>query len=159
MRHGVAEERGSRWPEDAKRPLTREGIARFRKSVAGLASLEVALDVIITSPLVRTKQTAEILADGLSPKPSIVNLESLTPGGSAVAVIADLGRYAKAKRLAIVGHEPGIGELAARLMGSRHAMSFKKGGMCRIDVEELPPTGPGELRWFLTPRILRRLHA
>ena len=69
--------------------------------------------------------------------------------------MADLEKHAKRARIALVGHEPGIGELAARLIGSRHPIPFKKGAICRIDVEGLPPTGPGDLRWFLTPRILQ----
>jgi len=56
-----------------------------------------------------------------------------------------------------VGHEPMLGELAARLIGSRHPIEFKKGGVCRLDVEDLPPAGPGDLRWLLTPKILRAL--
>jgi phosphohistidine phosphatase SixA len=50
-----------------------------------------------------------------------------------------------------------IGELAARLIGSRHSIEFKKGAVCRIDVEDLPPAGPGDLCWLLTPKILRAL--
>jgi phosphohistidine phosphatase SixA len=56
-----------------------------------------------------------------------------------------------------VGHEPGVGELAARLVGSRHPIEFKKGAVCRIDLDELPPNGPGDLRWLLPPKILRAL--
>jgi phosphohistidine phosphatase SixA len=54
-----------------------------------------------------------------------------------------------------VGHEPNLGELAARLIGARAAMPFKKGGICRIDFEVLPPKGVGQLRWFVTPKMLR----
>ena len=50
-----------------------------------------------------------------------------------------------------------IGEFTARLTGSRHAFSFKKGAVCRVDVDTLPPAGPAALRWFVTPRILREL--
>ena len=65
VRHGLAEERGEAWPEDTKRPLTDEGIARFRKAEKGLSRVGVAVDVVLTSPLVRARQTAEILATGL----------------------------------------------------------------------------------------------
>ena len=50
-----------------------------------------------------------------------------------------------------------IGELAARLLGSRHPIEFKKGAVCRIDIDDLPPAGPGDLRWMLTPKIMRAL--
>jgi phosphohistidine phosphatase len=157
IRHGVAEERGVEWPDDAKRPLTPEGIAKLRRAARALGRLEVGLDVIVTSPLVRTRQTAEIIAGGLDPHPHIVNAESLAPGGSFTAVMADLEKQARRSRVAIVGHEPGIGELAARLIGSRHAIPFKKGAIARIDVDGLPPDGAGDLRWFLTPKTLRSI--
>ena len=157
IRHGLAEERGNSWPDDAKRPLTDEGMSRMRKSVRGLSRLGVTLDVVLTSQLVRARQTAEIVAAGLSPRPSLITAESLAPDGSFAAVVADLEKHARKRRIALVGHEPGIGELAARLVGLRHPIEFKKGGVCRIDVDELPPKDPGALRWFLTPKLLRNL--
>jgi len=72
-------------------------------------------------------------------------------------VLADLEKHSKRAHIALVGHEPGIGELASRLCGSRHPFEFKKGAVCRIDVDALPPTGPGTLRWFLTSRIMRSI--
>ncbi|HEX3645519.1 MAG TPA: phosphohistidine phosphatase SixA [Vicinamibacterales bacterium] len=157
VRHGLAEERGDAWPDDTKRPLTEEGMARLRKAVRGLSRIGVAIDVVLTSPLVRARQTAEIVAGGLDPRPSIVNVDSLAPTGSYAAVLADLEKHSRKSRLALVGHEPMMGELAARLVGSRHPIEFKKGGVCRIDVENLPPVGPADLRWMLTPKILRAL--
>jgi phosphohistidine phosphatase len=157
VRHGLAQERGDAWPDDAKRPLTEEGISRLRKIARGLALLGVSIDTVLTSPLVRTRQTAEIVAGGFDSRPTIVNVDSLAPGGSFAAVVADLEKHSRKPRIALVGHEPDIGELAARLIGSRHALEFKKGAVCRIDVEELPPNGPGDLRWFLTPRIARSI--
>jgi phosphohistidine phosphatase len=130
-------------------------MASMRKEARGLARLGVVLDVVLTSPLVRARQTAELVAGGLEPRPPIVNVESLTPDGSYAAVVADLEKHARKKRIALVGHEPAIGELAARLIGSRHSFEFKKGAVCRIDVEAIPPSGPGTLRWLLTPRVLR----
>jgi phosphohistidine phosphatase len=157
IRHAIAEERGDAWPDDSKRPLSEDGMLRMRKTARGLARLDVTLDVILTSPYVRTRQTAEIVAGALEPRPPIVNLDSLTPDGSVAAVVADLEKQARKTRIGIVGHEPGIGELAARLIGSRHAIEFKKGAVCRIDADELPPAGPGALRWFLPPKFLREL--
>jgi phosphohistidine phosphatase len=155
VRHAIAEERGDAWPDDTKRPLSDDGISRMRKTARGLARLGVAVDVILTSPLVRTRQTAEFVAGAMDQKPAIVNIDSLAPGGGFTAVAADLEKHARKSRIALVGHEPGIGEIAARLIGSRHPIEFKKGAICRIDVDALPPTGPGDLRWFLPPRILR----
>jgi phosphohistidine phosphatase len=157
VRHGLAEARGDAWPDDTKRPLTEDGMSRLRKAVRGLSRIGVSIDVVLTSPLVRARQTADIVAGGLDPRPSIVNVDSLAPAGSYAAVLADLEKHSRKCRLALVGHEPMLGELAARLVGSRHPIEFKKGGVCRIDVEDLPPAGPGDLRWMLTPKILRAL--
>ena len=157
IRHGIAEERSDAWPDDAKRPLTESGISRLRKSIRGLFRAGVSFDVVLTSPLVRTRQSAEIVAAGVSPRPPIVAVDSLAPGGSYQGVFTDLEKQARRTKIALVGHEPGIGELAARLAGSRHAFEFKKGGVCRIDVDSLPIEGPGTLVWFLTPRIMRAL--
>jgi phosphohistidine phosphatase len=157
IRHGVAEERGESWPDDSKRPLSEDGMVRMRKSMRGFARMGLTIDVILTSPLVRTRQTAEIVAAALDPRPSIVAVESLAPDGAHAAILADLEKHGKKTCIGIVGHEPGIGELAARLLGSRHAIEFKKGAICRIDVDELPPGGPGELRWFMPPKLLRAL--
>jgi phosphohistidine phosphatase len=155
IRHGVAEERGEAWPDDGKRPLSEEGISRLRKSARGLTGFVSELDVILTSPLVRTRQTAELIAGAFDPRPPIVAVEALAPGGAAAAVIAELEKQARRTRIALVGHEPGIGELAAKLIGSRHAIEFKKGAVCRIDLESLSVPTPGALRWFATPKMLR----
>jgi phosphohistidine phosphatase len=157
VRHGLAEERGDAWPDDTKRPLTDEGISRMRKAARGLARLGVSVEVVLTSPLVRARQTAEILAGALDPRPSLVNVDSLAPDGAYAAVVADLEKHARKTRLALVGHEPMIGEFAARILGSRHPIEFKKGAVCRIDIDDLPPAGPADLRWMLTPKILRAL--
>jgi phosphohistidine phosphatase len=157
IRHAIAAERGEAWPDDTKRPLTEDGIDRMRKAARGLARLDITIDLVCTSPLVRARQTAEIVAAALDPRPSLVTLESLAPDGTFTALMAELDKHARKSRVALVGHEPGLGELAARLVGSRHAIEFKKGAVCRIDLDEIPPAGPGHLRWFLTPRILRAI--
>jgi phosphohistidine phosphatase len=157
VRHGLAEERGDAWPDDSKRPLTDEGMSRMRKAARGLARLGVSVDIVLSSPLVRARQTAELLAAGLQSRPSLVNIDSLAPDGSYPAVIADLEKHARKTCIALVGHEPMIGELVARLIGSRHPIEFKKGAVCRVDLEDLPPAGPGDLRWLLTPKVLRAL--
>jgi phosphohistidine phosphatase SixA len=59
--------------------------------------------------------------------------------------------------VALVGHEPDMGELAARLLEARGQLEFRKGAVCAIDVHSATPAGPGTLRWFLPPRVLRRL--
>lgn len=157
IRHAIAEERGNAWPDDAWRPLSAQGRAQMRKAARGLEQLGVTFGVILSSPLVRARQTAEIVAEALAIRPEIIVVDSLSPEGSYADVMADLVKQPARRAIALVGHEPNIGELAARLAGSRHAFAFKKGGVCRIDVESIPPDGPGTLRWFLPPAILRAI--
>jgi phosphohistidine phosphatase len=157
IRHGLAAERGKEWPDDSKRPLTPDGIARLRKIARGLNALGVGFDQIVTSPLVRTRQTADVIAEELKDHPPIAASDSLAPAGSAASVTQEIGRHVRKARLALVGHEPNLGELAAQLIGARMPLEFKKGGICRIDFDMLPPKGGGMLRWFLTPKMLRKL--
>jgi len=157
IRHGVAAERGKEWPDDSKRPLTPDGIARLRRIARGLNALEVTFDQIVTSPLVRTRQTADVLAEDLKGKPPIATADALAPAGSSAAVMQELAKHVRHARVALVGHEPNLGELAAQLIGARTPLEFKKGGVCRIDFDMLPPKGGGMLRWFMTPKILRKL--
>ena len=157
IRHGVAAERGSDYPDDSKRPLTSDGISRLRKEAKALAELDVDFDQIIASPLVRTKQTADIFAQALPSHPAVVLSDALAPAGTPSAVFQELGKHMRRARIALVGHEPNLGELAARLIGARTPIEFKKGAICRIDFEVFPPKGTGVLRWFVTPKILRRL--
>jgi phosphohistidine phosphatase len=156
VRHAIAADRGPAYPDDAKRPLTSRGIERFRRQVRGLAAFDVAVDLVLTSPLVRARQTAEILAAGLSTRPSVETLPSLAPGSAYATFLDELSRAARGSAVACVGHEPEIGQFAARLMGARRPLEFRKGAVCRIDVEALPVSAPGALRWFATPRMLRR---
>jgi phosphohistidine phosphatase len=157
IRHGLAASRGDQFPDDAKRPLTPQGVTRLRREAAGLEALGVRFDIVLTSPLVRARQTAEVLAQALAPRTAVTELAALAPGGAAAATASALAEYSRHGAIALVGHEPDLGQLAARLIGTRAAIPFKKGAVCRIDMEALPPSRPGRLVWFVTPKMLRKL--
>lgn len=157
VRHAIAAERGADYPDDSRRPLTPKGAERFRECVAGLSAAGVQIEEVLTSPYVRARQTAELLAEGLEPRPKITNMHALAVDGSAVEVVDTLARHAKRRSLALVGHEPSMGTLAARLLGQRRPLAFKKGAVACLEVEALPVTRPGTLQWFLPPRLLRQL--
>ena len=157
IRHGIAAERGEEYPDDSKRPLTHEGIAGLRKEAKALETLEVSFEQILSSPLVRARQTADVFAECMKSHPPVANIDSLTPAGSPGAVIQDLGKHMRKGRIALVGHEPNMGELAAHLIGAKIPLAFKKGAICRIDFEIFPPKSKGQLAWFITPRMLRKL--
>ena len=157
VRHGIAATRGDSYPDDSKRPLTSAGIKRLEQEARALDALDIGFDHIIASPLVRTKQTADVLAGCLTSKPPVTTSDSLAPAGTPAAVLQELGKHMRKGRIALVGHEPNLGELAARLIGARVPLEFKKGGICRIDFDVFPPKGAGQLRWFVPPRMLRAL--
>ena len=106
IRHGLAEDRGDAWPDDAQRPLTDRGVSRVRKTARGLAAIGVAFDVILTSPLVRARQTADAIASVFEPRPPIVPTDALAPGGSYQALVAELEKTGRRTRIGLVGHEP-----------------------------------------------------
>ena len=155
VRHAIAEDRGDEWPDDTKRPLTHKGIAKMRQIVLGLDRMQLGIEMVLTSPLVRAKQTADLLVEGLKPKPTLTVLPVLAPGELPARVAEALGAYAGRKSLALVGHEPALGELGAWLIGANAPIVFKKGGACQIDVASLPPERYGQLVWLATPKMLR----
>jgi phosphohistidine phosphatase len=160
MRHGIAVTRGSAGAsDDAKRPLTPDGKQKMQEIAGGLTRLGFDLDWIVSSPLVRAVETAEIVGESLGTDVPMEFCEALRPGGSAEALIAFLAKRSNRKRVLVVGHEPDLSEMAARLLGAgRHAnFALKKGGCCLIAFDEFPPKSPGRLVWWATPRLLRKL--
>ena len=160
MRHGIAVMRGpGTVMDDAKRPLTPEGKDKMRAIAAGLVRAGLVADWIVSSPLVRAVETAEIVGEALGSKPPLDFCDALRPGGQPEALIAFLAKRSNRRRVLVVGHEPDMGELAARLIGAgRNAnMPFKKGGCCLIAFSVFPPKAPGRLVWWLTPRVMRKL--
>jgi phosphohistidine phosphatase len=113
--------------------------------------------VILSSPLTRARQTADIIADAYTPRPPIVIVDALSPDGTQAAVVAEIEKHAGDGRIALVGHEPGLGELASRLVALRHPLEFKKGAVARIDLDAGSPAARGRLRWLLPPKVLRAL--
>jgi phosphohistidine phosphatase len=156
VRHGVAEERGPVYPDDDLRPLTAEGLQRSREVGEGLRAIGAEIQEILTSPATRCRQTAAAIARAWSPAPQVTDLPALAVDGRVSGVLEDLARFARRPELALVGHAPDIGQLAARLIGARLPLEFKKGAVCCIEVEALPASR-GTLRWFLPPRLLREL--
>ena len=154
VRHAIAAERGTAWPDDRLRPLTRHGIERFTQVVRGLTKLDIKVEVVYTSPLTRARQTAELLAEGLAEPPLLKVMRALEPGAAPEDVVAAL--RTRSRRVALVGHEPDLGRLAAFLIGASTPLAFKKGGVCRIDLTVPVRKGHGSLVWFAPPRFLRR---
>src|ERR1700720_1463194 len=117
VRHAIAFERDRhRWRDDGARPLSPAGIRRARKAAAGLKEFSRAPDRVLTSPLVRARQTAQILTD-VAGWPQAEVAPELSPGEPAPAVLTMLGKN-RVKLVAVIGHQPELGHLfAACLLG------------------------------------------
>lgn len=157
IRHAIAAERGAAWPDDARRPLTDRGAKRMAQVMQGFAALDEPIGLILTSPLTRATQTAAIVAVGLARRPPVRELPALAPGIRPSRVAAAIGSAGgRTRGLAIVGHEPDLGVLASWLIGARHPLPFRKGGIARIDVARWPlDRAAGRLIWMATPKMLR----
>lgn len=163
MRHGIAADSDDATPgDDPERPLTPEGKLKLRAIARGLEVAGTEPDWIVSSPLKRAVETAEIIAAELAPTAVVEHCESLAPGMlTAQKLISFLSKRAERSRILVVGHEPSLSELASELMGAsqRANLAFRKGGCCLITFDEFPPKSPGLLNWWLTPRLMRKLGA
>jgi phosphohistidine phosphatase len=161
MRHGIAIDRiGGAIHNDFQRPLTDEGRAETRAVATGLKRLGVGANLVVSSPLVRAKQTAEIVLDVLAAKQGLEITDSLSPGCNLSDLYKFLRKFQPFEEAFLVGHEPDMGRIAATLLwsGPELEIPFKKSGICRVDVSDLPPTSPGVLKWFITPKIATLLN-
>jgi phosphohistidine phosphatase len=158
VRHAIATERGAAGLADEERPLTEEGIEKMRLNAAGIRRVGARPDLILSSPLVRARQTAAILADAFGERKVTVT-PALSPSGTIEEVYAEIRRHSKCAALMLVGHQPSLGELAGALAwGSpEHCVELKKGGVCSVELERLPPQPRGKLIFLLPPAVLRRL--
>ncbi len=155
LRHAWAGEHGDpRWPNDDLRPLSPEGEQRFERCAKKLAQLGIAPAVIATSPLVRCRQTAEILASRLEPTPNVVNLPALAPGARLELLLRWTQSQGQAE-VAWVGHAPDVSQLTARLIGGGSAaIRFPKGACAEVRFEGPLAPGRGELAALVTAKML-----
>jgi phosphohistidine phosphatase len=157
IRHAIAFERDrQRWAEDAARPLSPAGFRESRKAAAGLKELCKVPDRLLTSPLVRASQTAEILTEVAGWPPAKIASE-LKPGQGAAAVLTLLAKD-RSKRIAIVGHQPDLSALlAACLLKDRSGLliEMKKNAVACLSFDGRARLGGAALEWLATPRMLR----
>jgi phosphohistidine phosphatase len=159
MRHGIAAE-AAPGMNDAERALTEEGIDKTTRVAYGLKRLDVSPQVVLTSPLRRAEETAQIAAAVIAPGATVEIYPPLSPGHDPRDVVQGLKAYRRASEILLVGHQPDLGELASYLIsGSSRlaALPFKKAGTAAIGVGSVPPRTAGSLLWFLTPMQLRAI--
>jgi phosphohistidine phosphatase len=161
VRHAIAEDRmifAASGKSDEFRPLTDRGRERMRLGASGLKSLAPEIHHLVSSPLVRAMQTADILAE-VYPEAERHTAEVLSPGDEPEQVVEQISQYPQEETIALVGHEPDLSELIAWLTcGSRFGyLRFKKGAACLLESVGRPGAASAELVWALTPKQLRRL--
>jgi phosphohistidine phosphatase len=160
MRHGIAVPKDD--PEigsDEERPLTRRGAKKVKKAAKGLLALKIDFDRILTSPLVRARQTAEIVAAVGDLEDELEELQQLSPQTAVQELISSLAAYRELENLLLVGHEPLLSKTAAYLLAKEKEIqiAFKKGGLCRIETGDIAAENGAVLRWMMTPKQLRLL--
>lgn len=129
------------------------------KEAKGLQALDISLDRILTSPLLRSQQTAQVVAEVLNSGRQLEEIRELAPDRSLQELISRLATYRETERILLVGHQPLLGEAASFLLskGKKVEIKLKKGGLCRIEVDRIPPEKAAVLHWMLTPKQLRLL--
>jgi phosphohistidine phosphatase len=159
VRHAIAYDRDPhRWREDAERPLSPAGTRRARKAAAGLKHLTLRPQRLLTSPLRRATQTAQILTD-VAGWPKAEEIAELSPGVPALTVLALLAK-ARNGVIAVVGHQPGLGQLlGACLLGGDASLpiEMKKNAVACVSFDGRPRAGHAALKWLATPKILRAM--
>ena len=143
------------WPDDRRRPLTREGQERFAQVVRALVERGFAPEVVATSPLVRCRQTAERIVEGMDSRPELVELDELRPGSDLEGLVRWTAEQSERhSAVAWVGHAPDVGRLVAALIGQAGWIRLAKGGVAAVHFYDTPEVGGGELRWLVTAKML-----
>jgi len=155
IRHGIAEKRAPRG-EDSLRVLTEKGVKKMRQIAKGLRTLGSHFDVILSSPYLRARETAELLADVFKMDKKIEFTDSLTPMADPNSILAEINQKYRVESVALVGHEPHLSKLVSVLVanGAELGISLKKGGVCRLLADDLRHARRATIRWLLTPSVL-----
>jgi phosphohistidine phosphatase len=148
---------------DEERPLSEEGREKMRKGAKGLRKLLSGsfppLDGILTSPLLRSVETAQIIALEVNDNQDVTECPPLAEESRWADILPFLSNFQKSSRIALIGHEPELGKLAGWLISRSPdtAIPMKKGSTFCFEIEEAVPDPKAELLWFLTPKMLRQL--
>ncbi len=159
LRHGIAVVRDDLDVEnDAARRLTPKGKRQLRQIAASMKKMGLRFDLILSSPYLRAKQTAEIVAESSKLKRRLRFSDALAPDGSPKILIRQLNELKPApENVLLVGHEPYLSRLVSLLTtgGLELIMDFKKGGLCKLEIEKLNHGRCATLVWLLTPKQMK----
>jgi phosphohistidine phosphatase len=159
VRHAQAEPNAGGISDEA-RQLTDRGKERMTQAARGMRRLGLEFDAILTSPLARAAQTADIISEAYDHEPAPQILAALATGVAPAQAVAALAPYAKSEQVMIVGHEPQLSAIVSILLtgaSDRVTLEFTKGGCVALELSEKPERGASELLWMLTQSQLRKL--
>lgn len=160
IRHSDAVEQDTPGYEDDRlRPLTEKGCDKTKRIASALKGLGVKPDLIVSSPYVRAKQTAEILAKKLKYKQELAFNDLLVPMGNVENIIGEINEKYSVDELVIVGHEPCYSMLIGTLIAGNPdlAINIKNGGVCCLSANDLRTERKAVLEWLITPKMLSEL--
>jgi phosphohistidine phosphatase len=160
VRHAIAVQRGTPdYEDDSQRPLTDKGRKKMRKIVQGLRQFDTPLNTILSSPYVRARDTAKILADEFKLENQLYFSENLVPPGNFEALVDEIHEKYDVENLALVGHEPMLSQLISWLTTGHTdlELNLKKGGVCYLSSDNLYQDHRAALEWLLTPALMVEL--
>lgn len=166
LRHGIASHPGeaglSKKLPDADRPLSPAGQKKTWRTTKALRALDLKFDAVITSPLLRARQTAQIVAEAMELRRRLIFSDHLKPDGSPKLLIEQLNVVsARAKNILIVGHEPYLSRFASLLISGSTlaAVELKKGALLKLEVRDLGYARCATLAWLLSPKLLGKINS
>ena len=158
LRHGIAVDPSAQgFAKDAERPLMPKGRRCLRQIAEAMGALKISFDVVLSSPYVRAKQTAEIVVKTLKRRKKLRFSDELTPGGNPKSLIQQLNDLRpKPKNILLVGHEPYLSKLIALLTAGNTNMEIdlKKGSLCKLETDSLRYARCATFVCLLAPRHL-----
>ena len=152
LRHGIAAEPESWSGSDFDRPLTREGRERMEREAKAIDELGIELDCIVTSPLLRAKETAELVAARLGRGVKVIEDDRLAEGFNLERLGAILSSHPDAKSIMLVGHEPTMSITIGRAIGNA-SIELKKAALAGIDFGD-GAAPSGTLLFLIPPKVL-----
>src|SRR5262245_50749804 len=155
LRHGDAVEHGDSRYKENERPLTTKGIQRTKQLAHALRQMELSFDAILSSPLTRARQTAEIIGRGLDEEVDFT--EHLSPSGSMEKLVHEINAlHPRPESVLLTGHEPYLsGFISLLCIGAPNLpLKLKKGALCRLEIDSLTCGKCAVLEWLVQPRLV-----
>jgi phosphohistidine phosphatase len=158
LRHGRAGQSSGGF-DDSTRPLTAEGKKEVRNAARFLKRKKIRFDAIATSPLLRARETADIVAKVTGADADPVVWDELEPGGDLDTLCYHASQYGEDAVLLLVGHEPSLSGLISRIIGGGNGASVAlgKGGLAKVRHFSFVHSPAGELQWLLSAGLLAEM--